>query len=81
MDALGARILCRHPLNKPGVADFTVSILTASGQPIEELTIKGAFLDFSSGGRMRGALKRTAGILSVYMNDKWACVNPAGANR
>jgi hypothetical protein len=62
--------------NKPGIANFTVDVLTSAGQPLDEITIQGAFLDFSSGGRMRGALKRTASILSSYIKDKWACAKP-----
>jgi hypothetical protein len=62
-----------YVVNRPGIADFTVDVLTSAGQPIEQITFKGAALDFSSGGRMRGALKRGAAILSSYIEDKWAC--------
>jgi hypothetical protein len=59
--------------NKPGVADFTVDVLTAAGQPLDEIAFRGAILDFSSGGRMRGALRISSVILNSYIKDKWAC--------
>jgi hypothetical protein len=62
--------------NRPGVASFKVDVLTSAGQPLDEIAINGAAMDFSSGGRMRGALKRTAVILNSYINDKWACAKP-----
>ena len=65
-----------YVVNRPGVADFTVDVLTVAGQPIEQIVFKGAALDFSSGGRMRGSLKRGAAILTSYLNDKWACAKP-----
>jgi hypothetical protein len=59
-------------VNRPGIADFTVDIL-AGGQPVEQIVFKGAFLDFSSGGRMRGSLKIAAAIVARYIDDKWIC--------
>jgi hypothetical protein len=59
-------------VNRPGIADFTVDILVG-GQPVEQIMFKGAALDFSSGGRMRGALRVSAAILTSYLNDKWLC--------
>ena len=60
-------------VNKPGVAELTVDVLTASGQPVEEFTIKTGFLDFSSGGRMRGAMRRAGAIVGTYLDDRWSC--------
>ncbi len=57
----------------PGKANFMVEVLAPSGQTLDRMLIETRYGDFSSGGRMKGALRKVGAAVSAYIADSWAC--------
>ncbi len=57
----------------PGRANLVVDVLAPNGQTLDRITIETMASDFSSGGRMRMALKSAGKALARYNSDNWVC--------
>lgn len=57
----------------PGVANLTVDVLSPRGQVLDRIEIETRASDYSSGGRMRYALKSAGRAVSRYIADNWMC--------
>lgn len=57
----------------PGRANLVVDVLAPSGQTLDRITIETKASDFSSGGRMRAALKSAGHAVARYISDNWVC--------
>ena len=58
---------------QPGVANLVIDVLTSNGQLLDKVTIESRAGDFSSGGRMRLALKDAGRRFARYLGDNWLC--------
>jgi hypothetical protein len=57
----------------PGVAKLTVDVLSPTGIVLDRIAIETKASDVSSGGRMKGALRKAGNAVSVYITENWAC--------
>ncbi|HEX4515300.1 MAG TPA: hypothetical protein VGH87_24510 [Polyangiaceae bacterium] len=58
---------------RPGVANVVFDVLAPNGQLLDKVEIETRASDFSSGGRMRLALKDAGRRMARYLGDNWLC--------
>jgi hypothetical protein len=60
---------------QPGVANLVIDVLAPNGQLLDKVMIESRAGDFSSGGRMRLALKDAGRRFARYLEDNWLCAS------
>ena len=58
---------------QPAVADLIVEIHSPSGQLLDSIAVETKASDYSSGGRMKLALRQAGRAVSRYISDNWMC--------
>jgi hypothetical protein len=56
-----------------GVADVEVDVLGPGSRLLDKITIETKAGDFSSGGRMKKALRSAGSAVGAYVSDRWSC--------
>jgi len=54
-------------------ANFVVDVVAPNGAMLDRLTIATKAGEFSSGARMRTALRKVGQAIATYIDDNWAC--------
>jgi len=58
---------------QPGVADLLVEVHAPNGQLLDSIAVETKASDYSSGGRMKVALRSAGKVVSNYIEDNWMC--------
>jgi len=58
---------------QPATANLVIDVLAPNGQILDKLTIETRASDYSSGGRMRLAMKQAGRAFARYLEDNWLC--------